>query len=633
MIFFGWAIDVQHLKSLLPGFATTKPLTAFAFVLCGFSLYLSINLQRSVARFFGQFCAVTVVIIGLLTIYEYIFNQNWFDYLFFESKVVAEGISYPGRPSPMTAVSFLLLGSSLLSLDLQTKNGTRPSQWLALLVSLIALLVIVGYAYDVHSLYQISNFTAPSLITAIAFFLFAIGVLFVNGNHGVTAILLRNSIGGVLTRRLLPFALLFPFFIGWLRLRGEQAGYYDRGFGLAMFAIANILTFTFLIWRAGAALDRIDEERRRSELDLRESEENFRALAQASSEIVWSRKDNAVDETVKEWWEELTGQKHSGNWVESLHPDDREKVQTSWQTALENKTIFEAEYRILSKNGKYRLFSVRGVPVFDELGTFRQWIGTINDITDRKMAESELYKLAAIVESSEDAIISKDFDGKILSWNKGAERIFGYTAEESIGQNIRFLFPVELLAQEKEIIEKVKRGEGIKHEETIRIRKDGSQIPVSLTISPIKNREGKIIGISKTARDITVRQQAEKVNKRLLKDLADIKFALDESSIVVITDQKGKITYVNDKFCEISGYSREELIGQDHRLINSGHHSKEFIRNLWETIASGKVWQGEIKNKAKDGSIYWVDTTIVPFLNEFGNPYQYVAIRTDITNR
>ncbi len=127
--------------------------------------------------------------------------------------------------------------------------------------------------------------------------------------------------------------------------------------------------------------------------------------------------------------------------------------------------------------------------------------------------------------------------------------------------------------------------------------------------------------------------QLEELLQANFKEMVDYKYALDESSIIAIADQKGIIKKVNSNFCKISKYSEQELIGQDHRIINSGYHPKEFMRDLWLTIASGRIWKGELKNKAKDGTVYWVDTIIVPFLDGQGKPYQYLAIRSDITLR
>ena len=237
----------------------------------------------------------------------------------------------------------------------------------------------------------------------------------------------------------------------------------------------------------------------------------------------------------------------------------------------------------------------------------------------------------SLIESNIDAMMTTDPVGIITDVNKQMETLTGCTRDELIGAPFKNHFTdpqraeagIYLALREKKVTD---------YELTARAR-DGKTTPVSYNASTFYNRDRKVQGVIAAARDVTERKRADERSAHALRELKDMKAAIDEHAIVAITDPKGKITYVNDKFCAISKYSREELLGKDHRIINSGFHPKEFIRDIWQTIIDGRVWKGEIKNKAKDGTFYWVDTTIVPNLGEDGKPTQFIAIRTDITER
>jgi PAS domain S-box-containing protein len=234
----------------------------------------------------------------------------------------------------------------------------------------------------------------------------------------------------------------------------------------------------------------------------------------------------------------------------------------------------------------------------------------------------------------EHAIVAiTDTQGRITYVNDKFCAISKYSRDELLGQDHRIInsghHPAAFIRELWTTIAhgRVWRGE-IKNK-----AKDGTFYWVDTTIVPFLNEHGKPRQYVAIRADITERKRVEDELRASLHEVNDLKAALDEHAIVAITNPQGKITFVNDKFCAISKYSREELIGQDHRIINSGYHAATFIRELWTTIAHGRVWHGEIKNKAKDGTFYWVDTTIVPFLGEQGKPRQYVAIRADITER
>lgn len=238
-----------------------------------------------------------------------------------------------------------------------------------------------------------------------------------------------------------------------------------------------------------------------------------------------------------------------------------------------------------------------------------------------------------LVEYSHEGISLIDKDFKVIYRSPSAQGVHGHGSVSPEGNQLADLIHPDDLNMVKELLTDLLDRQNASTSCTFRCKHAGGHyIWIECTYTNMFH-EPEINAIACNFRDISKQKQAEELLQASINELSAYKYALDESAIVAITDQKGIIQHVNANFCKISKYSRQELIGQDHRIINSSYHSKSFIRNLWTTIANGKIWKNEMKNRAKDGTYYWVDTTIIPFLNEQGKPYQYVAIRSDISER
>ncbi len=270
----------------------------------------------------------------------------------------------------------------------------------------------------------------------------------------------------------------------------------------------------------------------------------------------------------------------------------------------------------------------------DVIGVF----GSYEDITLEKQAQEALReseaKFRSFVENSNYLIYSQSLEGILSYLSPNATDIIGYEPEELIGKSFVPFVHLDDLSTFQQFLNKVINTGNKQAGLEFRFQtKNSTWCWMRASTSPIKNADGDVIGFQGMINDITERKQAEITLQKSLKELADIKFALDQSSIIAITNNQGLIEYVNDKFTQISQYQAEELIGKTHKIINSGHHGKAFFQDMWKTISQGKVWKGEIKNRAKDGTYYWVDTTIVPLLDAQNQPQQYIAIRNDITPR
>lgn len=379
---------------------------------------------------------------------------------------------------------------------------------------------------------------------------------------------------------------------------------------------------------AGVIVDITD--RKLMEEQLRSSEEKYHRLIEQLSEGILSVDMEARITFVNQGMAHMLGYQTKDmldmSYYSLVAPDFVEFAKARIQKRHEGVSE-QYEIPMVRKDGKTLDVLVSASPLRDKSGAILGSFGVISDISERKHAEEAMRQLAAIVESSNDAIIGKTLEGIITSWNAGAQRLFGYSPEEAIGRHMDILLPDNRSDEIRHFLEKIKRGERLEHIETVRKTKDGRLIDVLLTVSPIKDSDGRVIGASAISHDITERKRTEEKLRHLSR-------AIEQSpSTVAITDLEGNLQYVNPKFVQVTGYVPEEVLGKNPRVLKSGEISSAGYKELWDVICDGGEWRGEFHNKRKNGELYWEFASISPIRNAEGKITHYIKVAEDITDR
>ena len=319
-------------------------------------------------------------------------------------------------------------------------------------------------------------------------------------------------------------------------------------------------------------------------------------------------------------------------WVSLLHPDWKGIMNDYFLNEVVGKgNKFDKEYKIIRKNdGEERWVHGMGKLTFNSENKPIRMVGTIRDITDRKSVEEELRKSRDELQDYFENDISADYvttpEGKLIDCNKTFLELFGIPDKNQLDK-INVLDYYKNPLSRKELIETIKKNKRVSNYEVEFILPDQKRISAILMMAGVFSGSGELQKIRGYIVDITDKKRAEEGYKKLT-------LAVEQSpASVVITNPGGDIEYVNKKFCEVTGYTKEEVIGKNPRILKSGNQDKEYYEALWKTISEGKEWKGELQNKRKDGKLYWEFAQISPLINEEGDIISFIAVKEDITER
>lgn len=390
-------------------------------------------------------------------------------------------------------------------------------------------------------------------------------------------------------------------------------------------------------------------QRKQAEQALIEKEGRFRTMADTTPVMLWLSDAEGLCNFFNQSWFDFTGrtmeQEKGYGWAENVHADDLRRCLDVYVASLEARKGFTIEYQLRRSDGKYRWVLDSGVPRYTKEGEFIGFAGSCIDIADRKQAEEAAHSLAAIVESSEDAIIGKRLDGTIVSWNAAAERIYGYAADEAKGKHVSLLAPDDRRHELTNIFETLKRGESIPHLETVRQTKDGRLIDVALTISPTRNEAGDITGASTIARDITDRKRAEQERSLLAAQIENERHRLDN----VVANVPGvvweawgqpdqasqRIDFVSQYVEKMLGYGTDEWLSTPNFWLSIVHPDdiERAGQEAAAIFASRKGGTSRFRWMAKDGRVIWVEAQSVVVCDAAETPIGMRGVTMDITER
>jgi len=384
LVLLGWSAGIESLKRVLPGLVSMNPMTAVCFILSGAALLL--HSRKSVGKepLVAEGLAVIVMIIGMIRLFGYVFDWAWGpDRWLFAESLEGDVITIPNRMSPNAALCFVLLGGGLGIMDHTSRKGWRLTELFALLITGISMLALVGYAYQISWLYEVSSFIPMALHTAGVFNLMAFGLMFARQDMGWTAFILSSSPGGQLIRRVFPVIVPALILLGWLRLAGERRGLYEAEVGTTFYTICALFMVSGLIWWSALSLHRAEQARRRVEIEL----ERFFTLSLdmlciAGTDGYFKRINPAFSKTLGY----TTGELLARPFIEFVHPEDREctLIETGQIQAGEPMDHFENRY--LCKDGSLRWFWWKGHNLEDEGLIY----ANARDVTDQKKAQEEI---------------------------------------------------------------------------------------------------------------------------------------------------------------------------------------------------------------------------------------------------